>query len=149
MGKIKELEERYLNLQPSDGVNNEVLAKIEKTLNVKLSEDFYEIASFYSGGYLGGISNYSFSSNDDETNIINETIRLRNTVNLPLRYIVLSEPPESIIVMDTENIPSIIWCDAIEVTKLNDKSFISKPDEWDSYSDYFAQLIEDEEEENF
>ncbi|APC40582.1 SMI1/KNR4 family protein [Clostridium estertheticum] len=147
MGKIKELKERYLNLQPSDGVDNEVLANIQKTLNVKLPEDFYEIASFYSGGYLGGISNYSFSSNDDETNIINETIRLRNTVNLPLRYIVLSEPPESIIVMDTENIPSIMWCDAIEVTKLNDKSFISKPDEWDNYSDYFAQLIEDEEED--
>ncbi|MBV7276076.1 SMI1/KNR4 family protein [Clostridium sp. PL3] len=142
----KELKERYLNLQPSDGVNKEVLSEIEKTLNVKLPEDFCEIESFYSGGYLGGISNYSFSSNDGETNIINETIRLRNTVDLPLRYIVLSEPPESLIVMDTKNIPSIIWCDAVEVTKLNDKSFISKPDEWDSYSDYFAQLIEDEEE---
>lgn len=146
MKEIKELKERYLNLQPSDGVNKEVLSEIEKTLNVKLPEDFCEIASFYSGGYLGGISNYSFSSNDGETNIINETIRLRNTVDLPLRYIVLSEPAESLIVMDTKNIPSIIWCDAVEVTKLNDKSFISKPDEWDSYSDYFAQLIEDEEE---
>ena len=135
MKEIKELKERYLNLQPSDGVNKEVLSEIEKTLNVKLPEDFCEIASFYSGGYLGGISNYSFSSNDGETNIINETIRLRNTVDLPLRYIVLSEPAESLIVMDTKNIPSIIWCDAVEVTKLNDKSFISKPDEWDSYSD--------------
>jgi hypothetical protein len=149
MKEIKELEERYLNLQSSDGVNKEVLSEIEKTLNVKLPEDFCEIASFYSGGYLGGISNYSFSSNDGETNIINETIRLRNTVDLPLRYIVLSEPPESLIVMDTKNIPSIIWCDAVEVTKLNNKSFISKPDEWDSYTDYFAQLIDDEEEENF
>lgn len=146
MEKIKELKERYLNLQPSDGVDNEVLSEMEKILNVKFPEDFCEIASFYSGGYLGGISNYSFSSNDGETNIINETIRLRNTVNLPLRYIVLSEPPESLIVMDTKNIPSVIWCDAVEVTKLNDKSFISKPDEWDSYTDYFAQLIEDEEE---
>lgn len=146
--ELKELKERYLNLQPSDGINKKVLSEIEKTLNVKLPEDFCEIASFYSGGYLGGISNYSFSSNDGETNIINETIRLRNTVDLPLRYIVLSEPPESLIVMDTKNIPSIIWCDAVEITKLNDKSFISEPDEWYSYSDYFAQLIE-VEEENF
>ena len=108
IGKIKELKVCYLNLQSSDGVDNEVLSEIEKTLNVKLPEDFCEIALFYSGGYLGGISNYSFSNNDVETNVINETIRLRNTVNLPLKSIVLSEPPESLIVMNTKNIPSII-----------------------------------------
>ena len=59
----------------------------------------------------------------------------------------MAEPSESIIVMDTENAPAIIWCDAVEAVKLEDKSFISKPDEWNSYSEYFAQLIEDEEEE--
>lgn len=149
MERIKELKERYLNLQPSDGVNDAILSEIESTLNVKLPSDFCEIASFYSGGYLGGISNYSFSNNNDgSTNIIEETIKLRNCINLPLRYIVLAEPPESIIVMDTENIPSIIWCDAVEVTKLNDKSFITKPNEWNSYTEYFAQLIEDEEDDN-
>jgi hypothetical protein len=146
--RIKELKERYLNLQPSDGVNDAILSEIESTLNVKLPSDFCEIAAFYSGGYLGGISNYSFSNNDGSTNIIEETIKLRNSINLPLRYIVLAEPPESIIVMDTENIPSIIWCDAVEVTKLNDKSFITKPNEWNSYTEYFAQLIEDEEDDN-
>ncbi|OOM15887.1 SMI1/KNR4 family protein [Clostridium saccharobutylicum] len=144
---IKELKKRYLNLQQSDGVSNAVLAEIENELKVKLPSDFCEIASFYSGGYLGGISNYSFSNNDGSTNIIEETVRLRDTINLPLRYVVLAEPPESIIVMDTENIPSIIWCDAVEVTKLNDKSFISKPNEWNSYAEYFAQLIEDEEDD--
>lgn len=147
MERIKELKERYLNLQQSDGVNNAVLSEIEKTLKIKLPSDFCEISSFYSGGYLGGISNYSFANNDGNTNIIEETIRLRETINLPLRYIVLAEPPESIIVMDTENIPSIIWCDAVEVTKLNDKSFISKPNEWNSYTEYFAQLTEDEEDD--
>lgn len=147
MEVIKELEERYLNLQQSDGINNEALSEIEKVLKIKLPSDFCEISSFYSGGYLGGISNYSFSNNDGSANIIEETIRLRETINLPLRYIVLAEPPESIIVMDTENTPSIIWCDAVEVTKLNDKSFISKPNEWNSYTEYFAQLIEDEEDD--
>ncbi|WP_199884117.1 SMI1/KNR4 family protein [Anaerosinus massiliensis] len=149
MGKIKELKERYLNLQPSDGVNDAILSEIESILNVKLPNDFCEIATFYSGGYLGEISNYSFSNNHDgSTNIIEETIKLRNSINLPLRYIVLAEPPESVIVMDTENIPPIIWCDAVEVRKLNDKSFITKPNEWNSYTEYFAQLIEDEEDDN-
>ncbi|WP_368087052.1 hypothetical protein [Bacillus sp. 71mf] len=36
--------------------------KIEEKLNIKLPEDFCEIATFFSGGYLGGISNYSFSN---------------------------------------------------------------------------------------
>lgn len=147
MERIEELKERYLNLQQNDGINNAVLSEIEKSLNVKLPSDFCEIASFYSGGYLGGISNYSFSNNDGSTNIIEETIRLRDNINLPLRYVVLAKPPESIIVMDTENVPSIIWCDAVEVTKLNDKSFISKPNEWNRYTEYFAQLIEDEEDD--
>lgn len=148
MERIKELKERYLNLQPIDGVNDAILSEIESTLNIKLPSDFWEIASFYSGGYLGGISNYSFSNNYGSLNVIDETIKLRNSINLPLRYIVLAEPPESIIVMDTENTPSIIWCDAVEVTKLNDKSFITKPNEWNSYAEYFSQLLEDEEDDN-
>lgn len=147
MEERKELKNRYLNLQPSDVVNNAVLSEIENTLNIKLPKDFCEIASFYSGGYLRGISHYSFSNNDGSTSIIEETIRLRTSIDLPHRYIVLAEPPESIIVMDTENTPSIIWCDAVEATKLNDKSFISKPNEWNSYTEYFAQLIEDEEDD--
>lgn len=147
MEEIKKLKNRYLNSQPSDGVNNAVLFEIENTLNIKLPKDFCEIASFYSGGYLGGISNYSFSNNDGSTSIIEETVRLRTSIELAHRYIVLAEPPESIIVMDTENTPSIIWCDAVEATKLNDKSFISKPNEWNSYTEYFAQLIEDEEDD--
>ncbi|MHC1686065.1 MAG: SMI1/KNR4 family protein [Clostridiaceae bacterium] len=147
MEKIKELKERYLNLLPSNGVDNEVLFEIEKVLDIKLPKDFWEIASFYSGGYLGGISNHSFISNNGSTNIIEETVRLRNSVNLPLRYVVLAEPLESIIVMDTKKTPSIIWCDAVEVLKLDDKSFISKPDQWINYTEYFQQLIEDEEED--
>ena len=147
MQNLKELEERYFKLLTSDGVDVEALSKIERTLDVILPEDFCAIASFYSGGYLGGISNYSFSDDDGSNNIIQETIRLRKEINLSLRYIVLAEPAESLIVMDTQNVPSIIWCDAVEVKKLDDKSFISKPDEWNNYIEYFAHLIEDEEEE--
>ena len=59
----------------------------------------------------------------------------------------MAEPSESIIVMDTQNTPSIIWCDSVEIDKLDNKLFITKPDEWNSYSEYFGQLIEDEEDE--
>lgn len=147
MENLERLKERYLKLYPSDGVDKEVLSKTENILKVSLPRDFCEIASFYSGGYLGGISNHSFSDADGSTNIIEETIRLRNTINLPLKFIVLAEPTESLIVMDTKDTPSIIWCDAVEASRLGSKSFVSKPDEWSSYMEYFSQLLEDEEEE--
>jgi len=147
MNKIEKLRERFLQLQESDGISELDLNEIEEKLEVKLPLDFRQISMFYSGGYLGGISNYSFSNDGNSLNIIDETNRLRREIRLPKRFIVLAEPPESIIVMDTENIPSIIWCDSVEVDKLENKSFITKPDEWNSYLEYFGQLIEDEEDE--
>lgn len=78
-------------------------------------------------------------------NIIDETIRLKETVNLSRRFIVLAEPPESLIVLDTENNPAVIWFDALDISRIEEKSFITKPDEWDSYADYFEELLEEEE----
>ncbi|ENQ3104991.1 SMI1/KNR4 family protein [Bacillus cereus] len=124
---------------------DEDLVKIEEKLNIKLPEDFCEIATFFSGGYLGGISNYSFSNVDNSLNIIDETIRLREVVHLPSRFIVLAEPPESLIVMDTLNNPAIIWFDGVGISGLEKNSFTSKPDEWRTYADYFEELLEEEQ----
>ena len=90
MDTIKELRTKYENLLPIDGIDEKAINEIQTALNVCLPEDFRKIASFYSGGFLGGISNYSFINSDDSTNIIDETIRLRNSVNLPLRFVVLA-----------------------------------------------------------
>jgi len=147
MDTVQELRQKYERLLPVDGIDQEAIKGIQATLNICLPEDFRKIASFYSGGFLGGISNYSFTNSGNSINMIDETIRLRNSINLPLRFVVLAEPAESLIVMDTQNTPSVIWCDAVEVSKLDDKSFLSKPDEWNTYAEFFAQLLEDEEEE--
>lgn len=145
MEKLKKIKDQYLQLRETDGISELDLNGIEKELDIKLPLDFKQIAMFYSGGDLGGIENYSFSNTEDGSfNIVEETKYLRLKIQLPLRFIVLAEPPESIIVMDTENTPNIIWCDAVEVSKLEGKSFISKPDEWNSYSEYFIHLLEDE-----
>lgn len=141
------MKKRYIALYSEDGINNRELVEIEKMLEVELPDSFCEISTFFSGGYLGSISNYSFSNVDNSLNIIDETIRLRETINLPTRFVVLAEPPESLIVMDTKNNPSIIWFDAVEITELDKKSFTSQPDEWEDYVDYFNALLEEEEEE--
>mgnify|MGYP003436924492 CR=1 FL=1 len=84
---------------------------------------------------------------DDPTNIIEETLRIRKAVGIPDRFIVLAEHDMSVFVMDTENKPSILWIDSIEITKLEEQDFISKPDIWDDFSDFFEYLLDDEEEE--
>lgn len=140
------LKKRYETLYSVEGIDHIQLDKIQRLLNIKLPTDFSKIALFYSGGHLGGISNYSFSDCDACTNIIHETIRLRDMVNLPERFIVLAEPPASLILMDTVENPAIIWLDAVEVSKLQDKSFEVKPDEWKTYEAYFSELLEEEEQ---
>lgn len=116
----------------------------KKVFNLELPKTFCEISTFFSGGYLGEISNYSFANVGNGINIIDETIRLRESVKLPARFVALAETPESIIVMDTINRPSVIWFDAVEISELENKSFTSKPDEWMTYADYFKELHEND-----
>lgn len=147
MASIHDLKNRYTQLYESDGVEEGVLNRIEGILKIKLPEDFREIADFYSGGLLGGISGFAFAYEDITPNIVEETLRLRNSIKLPSRFIVLAEPPESLIVMDTENIPSIIWCDATDAERIRDMSFAIEPQTWGTYKQFFTKLLEDEEEE--
>jgi hypothetical protein len=147
MENIQELRQRYTKFYDSDGIDEHTLNEIEDTLNVKLPDDFRKIATFYTGGLLGGISIFAVTNKNISPNIVGETLRLRDAVDLPLRYVVLAEPPASLIVMDTENTHSILWCDATDVVRLNDRSFISSPQTWGSFSEFFTTLLEDEEEE--
>ena len=149
MPSIEELSHRYKEIYQIDSVDELILNNIESTLTLDLPNDFRKITSFYSGGLFGGISNFAIALEGICPNIVDETIRLRNTIKLPLRFVVLAEPPESLIVMDTENIPAVIWCDATDAERLHNMSFISVPQTWDTYLEYFAGLLEDEEQEAF
>lgn len=142
---IEDLQNRYINLYPNEGCSSEEINKIESLLDATLPKSFREIASFFRGGYLGGISHFSFLD-DVNPNIIQETLRLRDSVNLPDEFIVLAEPPESLIVMDTVNTPSVIWFNAVEISNLPQKTFTSPPDEWETYSDFFEEFLTEEEQ---
>ncbi|GAB0171108.1 SMI1/KNR4 family protein [Lysinibacillus sp. CTST325] len=147
MNDINELRHKYISLYDDvDGISKNYLDKIEQNLQVKLPNDFREISSYYSGGDIGGenIHSYVFS---DPTNLIGETLRIREAVGLPNRFVVIAELDMSIIVMDTEDKPSIIWLDSVEITKLEKQDFISKPDVWEDFSDFFNCLLDVEEEE--
>ena len=59
----------------------------------------------------------------------------------------LAEPPEILIVMDTAGTPEVIWLDAMDVNNLADRALASPPDVWETYGEFFEELLTDEDEE--
>lgn len=144
MNEFETLKNRYLNLYPLDGVQNRDLKEIEKILDIKLPNDFCEIAKFYGGGQIGDISIYSFNI-EDKDNILERTNQFRNAISLPNDFIVLAEPDEGIVFMDTQKEPRILWINSIEVDSLITGKFEVKPDTWKTYKAFFVELLEQEE----
>lgn len=147
MTDIAELKEKYIELYGAEGCSPGELAKIETALNVQLPYDFKKISEFYSGGFLGGISHHEIATHGEATNIVQETLRIREATGLNNEFIVLAEPSGSIIVLDVRGKSSVIWCDAVEVDCLNTMEFVTKPDIWDSYASFFLYLLNQENEE--
>lgn len=143
---MEQLIKRYRTLYPLEGTSGIKLMNIENKLDMKLHDDFKEIAQFYSGGLLGGISHFSISDKA-EPNITRETLRLRQQSDLPHEYVVLAEPPSSLIVMNTAGTPAVLWVDATDAEHLGKRALVTPPDEWATYRDFFESLLDEEEEE--
>ena len=146
MNTIPSIKERYNLLFPDDSITLDTPTIIEQRLQVTLPDDFKEIASFFNGGLIGGISIFSYDQMMP-TNIIEETLRLREGVQFPHSFLFLAEPAGSMIVLDTAKSPSVIWCDSIDVYSLHNGSFQIVPDIWNTFSDFFDYLLNQEEEE--
>lgn len=86
MLNVDDIRERYNQLYPEDGVMENTLERIEDILQLKLPTDFRNIAKFYSGGLLGGISCFAFTHEHITPNIVDETLRLRTSINLPSNF---------------------------------------------------------------
>lgn len=94
---------------------------------------------------LGCIELFAFSPTISP-NIVDETLRLRQSIQLPPAYLFLTEPPESIILLNTNASPAILWLDAAEINSLADRSFQNPPDRWEHFEDFFIYLLEQEED---
>ncbi|EPM54080.1 hypothetical protein A264_08416 [Pseudomonas syringae pv. actinidiae ICMP 19071] len=140
-----DLKEKYKLHYDLESGSKEAIESLEKKLGIKLPLDFKKIAMFYNGGLLGGISHHAISSETNPLNIVDETLRLRKAINLAAEFIVLAEPSESVIVLDTSSFPAVVWCDAIDAENLNTKKFSTQPDYWESYASFFSYLLEREE----
>ncbi|MCQ2995601.1 SMI1/KNR4 family protein [Pseudomonas syringae] len=143
------MKERYLSLYKADTSSAEDMRGVENSLSVRLPEDFKEIATFYTGGFLGGISHNAMFSATNPLNIVSETLRLRKSINLSMEYIVLAEPAESLIVMNVSKSPAVIWCDANDAEHLGTGELSTPPDCWENYASFFSYLLEREESEDY
>ena len=142
MRTLKEIKDRFLRVSEPNGISEKELNYIQIHLNVLLPDDFKNIATFFSGCFVGSIDMYDFIASD--INIISETLRLRCTIDLPHRFVVLAELSESLVIMDTEQSPSVIWCDSCDAENIGKSDYSIKPDVWDSYSDFFDDMISEE-----
>jgi len=147
MINIIELKCRYDAIYGCEPVGEGVISKIEGELDLNLPRDFKEISLFYSGGFLGGVSHHEIACVGDATNIVQETLRLRGAIGLGHNFVVISEPSESLIVLNLAGSPAVIWCDAVESKNLNSMDFVNQPGIWESYGDFFDYLITEEEDE--
>lgn len=123
------------------GTTAERLSEIETILNVQLPADFKTIATFYDGNHFSMINDFSLTATDKKPNIVDETLNLRKNINLPKNFILLAKPAESFILLDTENTPQIIWCNAKDIANLSTKKFQTNPYTRESYSDFFEEML--------
>lgn len=148
--EIRLLRKKHVELFDDEGVADGVMDAVQTALDVFFSNDVVEVSSFYRGGIVGGVSHHAFAVTGPENNVVDETIRLRKAVNLPLRFVVIAEPPNSLVVLDSTaeaNDPSVIWCDAQDVERLDSLESMVSPDVWPRYVDFFSYLIGEEENE--
>lgn len=131
----EDMKETYENIYGNEKTPSYDIELMEKKLLIALPEDFKKIMQFYSGGYMGGISHFGTLEHDSE-NIINETIKARKFLDLPENYIVLAEPPESLIIMDTMKTSQVLWIDSGSIENVSEK--------WESYAQFFQYLLDEE-----
>ena len=145
MHDINSLKVRYVAMNGHRPISSDILRSIQTELGLVLPIDFMQIAEFYNGSGFNVLPLYSFAGNAPTMNPVNETLRLRKAVQLPSNWLVLGEPPESLLLMDCENGGKVIWLDAIDVARISSNSFTKQPDSWNSFSDFFDYLLEEEE----
>lgn len=142
---ISSLKRRYTNAYGCEACPVGTINSIERELGVKLPEDFIEIATFYSGGLLGGMSHHEIANIGVASTVVQETLRLRTAIGLNASFVVLAEPAGSLVVLSVLGEPAVIWCDATDAININSMSFENEADYWDCYARFFSYLLDREQ----
>lgn len=144
--EVEDLIDQYLQIREAAPVPEEELAKIEARLDIVLPADLRQISRVYWGEDLGERGHYEIAAGGPSFNITDKTLELRQSIGLPHRYVVLDEPPESLIVMETQASPDlpapVTWLDAFDAERLvTGEPLIGSPDIYASYAAFFSAML--------
>jgi hypothetical protein len=145
MADMDLIRERYVRLNGKHSAEKSYLRKVETDLGVSLPDSFLAAAAFFDGTGIRVLPLYAVARKP-MANVLDETKRLRSTIGLPANFVVLGEPPESLLVLDC-NSGKVFWCDATDARGLQNLSFVREPEVWADFGDFLAHLVSEEEED--
>jgi hypothetical protein len=143
MSDMNSLRGRYERLNGLRPVDQAYLRSLERELDVSLPQDFLSVAEFFDGSGVAVLPLHAVAWNP-AMNVLNETKRLRASIGLPENYLVLGEPSESLLVLDCGD-GHVVWCDAVDAPRLGKGTLTREPETWNTYGDFLAYLLDEEE----
>jgi hypothetical protein len=145
MSSLEKVKSRFESLNGIRAVDPDFIETLERELGISLSSSFKLVGEFFDGSgiYILPLHQIGFES---PTNVLGETKRLRNSVQLLSNYLVLGESTEGLIVMDCNSqLGQVLWCDAVDVNRLGKETLMTAPEVWDSYLGFAEYLVSEEE----
>jgi hypothetical protein len=142
-----ELKRRFFELSGARPASTAFLERMQRELGITLPSAFTAVCAFYDGSGIDVVPMYSLSGGSPTFNPLFETRRLRDAIDLPARWLVLAEPPESLIVMECTEPGRVLWLDAGDAHRLAVEDFAHAPDSWNSFVEFFSAILAEEEDE--
>jgi hypothetical protein len=131
-------------------ISENEINNVQEKLNIKLSNDFLQLASFGSYEFIGGIDFYNFGL-ENNNSVIYETLLLRSNINLPNNFLILFQDESSLILLEIYSIDNcrVIWCCFEDVSNIIENKSLCY--EHNIFSDFFSfyDYLLDEHEINF
>ena len=142
---MSEVQSRYEARAGSNPISPDFLRKLEEGLGVSLPASFVAVAAYFDGRGVDALPLHPLA--DIPGNALDETLRLRRAIDLPARFLVLGEPPESLLVLDCID-GRVIWCDAGDAEGLGEGRFNLAPHVWTQFSDFLDFLLDEQDAES-
>ena len=147
--RLSRIVERYTRIYKAEPEKNGSFDAIEAELDVRLPQDMREIGSFYSGGIVGPIEHLSFRRGKG-ANVLDVTASYRDKLGLPDGYVILSAPPGSIIVLETDraqpDASRVLWLDDEDAFRLaRNEPMQYEVTEFPDYATFFEFMVAEAE----
>ena len=138
-------EGRYGRLNGLRPAKEGALEELERSLDLSLPAEFHETARFFDGSGFVSLPLHAIGPTS-ATTILSETTRLRSSIQLPANFVVLGEPPESLLVLDCTD-GKVLWIDATDAPRLGKECLCRDPTIWNSFGAFFDYLLTEEEQD--